>query len=100
MCPYSVSKGNGDMNGRAYVQKGDKCGWIKERNPHEILPKIARDVELTSDVTKSLVLDVDNPSGFQLLNSLLEDGYLVVIGDTYIHKKVVAPSASPFSPLT
>lgn len=86
------------MNGRAYVQKGDRFGWVK-RDPKSVIPKIAEDVSLTSDVNDSLVFDVDNPSGFQLLNSLIEDGYVVVIGDTYIHKRVAAPSASPFSPI-
>jgi len=86
------------MNGRAYVQKGERFGWVK-RNPKSVIPKSTEDVSLTSDVNDSLVFDVDNPSGFQLLNSLLEDGYLVVIGDTYIHKKVAMPSASPFTPI-
>ena len=85
------------MNGRAYVQKGDRHGWI--RGGLFDNPSKSSDVVLTDDVTNSLVFDVDNPSGFSLLNSLIEDGYLVVIGDTYIHKKVAAPSASPFSPL-
>lgn len=86
------------MNGRAYVQKGDRFGWVK-RDPKSVIPKSAEDVSLTSDVNDSLVFDVDNPSGFKLLNSLLEDGYVVVIGDTYIHKRVAEPSASPFSPI-
>ena len=86
------------MNGRAYVQNGDRFGWVK-RDPKSVIPKSTEDVILTSDVNDSLVFDVDNPSGFQLLNSLLEDGYVVVIGDTYIHKRVAAPSASPFSPI-
>ena len=84
------------MNGRAYVQKGDRFGWVK-RDPKYVIPKSAEDVSLTSDVNDSLVFDVDNPSGFQLLNSLLEDGYVVVIGDTYINKRVAASSASPFT---
>ena len=87
------------MNGRAYVQKGERFGWVKH-DPKSVIPKSIEDVSLTSDVNDSLVFDVDNPSGFRLLNSLLEDGYVVVIGDTYIHKRVAAPSASPFSPLT
>lgn len=86
------------MNGRVYVQNGERFGWVK-RDPKSVIPKSTEDVILTSDVNDSLVFDVDNPSGFQLLNSLLEDGYVVVIGDTYIHKRVAAPSASPFSPI-
>lgn len=84
------------MNGRAYVQKGDVFGWIKASR--YLNPKVTTEFELTSDVTSSLVFDVDNPSGFRLLNSLLEDGYVVVVGDAYIHKQVAAPSASPFTP--
>lgn len=86
------------MQGRAYVQKGDKFGWIK-RDPKSVIPKSADDVILTADVTESLVFDVDNVAGFSLLNSLVSNGYSVVIGDIYIHKKVAAPSASPFTPV-
>ena len=92
-------KGNGTMNGRAFVQKGNRFGWV-QRDPKSVIPKSAGEVMLTPDVTKSLVFDVDNPTGFNLLNSLIEDGYMVVIGDTYIHKKVEEPSASPFSPIS
>lgn len=83
------------MNGRAYVQKGDEYGWIKESR--YLNPKTTSEVELTPDVTKSIVFDVDNPSGFRLLNSLIEDGYVVVIGDSYIHRVQATPSASPFT---
>lgn len=83
------------MNGRAYIQKGDVFGWIKASR--HLNPKTTSEVELTSNVTDSLVFDVDNPSGFRLLNSLIEDGYVVVIGDSYIHKQVAEPSASPFT---
>ena len=92
------------MLGRAYAQKGEKAGWIRS-NRHFPgrpdlfdVPRNMNEVDLTPDVTQSLVFDVDNPTGFNLLNSLLEDGYMVVIGDTYIHKKQVSPSASPFTP--
>ena len=83
------------MNGRAYIQKGETFGWIKASRHFN--PKTTSEVELTSNVTDSLVFDVDNPSGFRLLNSLIADGYVVVIGDSYIHKQVAEPSASPFS---
>ena len=86
------------MNGRAYVQKGDRFGWIL-RDPKYVIPKTASDVTLTSDVTKSLVFDVDNRDGYSLLNSLINDGYSVVIGDTFIHSRPAAPSASPFTPV-
>ena len=86
------------MNGRAYIQKGERFGWVK-RDPKYVIPKTAEDVVLTSDVTESLVFDVDNRSGFSLLNSLINNGYSVVIGDTYIHRNVVEPSASPFTSL-
>jgi hypothetical protein len=86
------------MNGRVYVQKGERFGWVK-RDPKSVIPNSTKDVRLTSNVYDSLVFDVDNPSGFRLLNSLLEDGYVVVVGDTFIHNKVAAPSASPFSPI-
>lgn len=86
------------MNGRAYIQNGDRFGWIK-RDPKFVIPKSIEDVVLTSDVTESLVFDVDNMSGFSLLNSLVSNGYSVVIGDTYIHRNVAEPSASPFTTL-
>ena len=85
------------MNGRAYIQKGETFGWIKASR--HLIPKTTSEVELTSNVTDSLVFDVDNPSGFRLLNTLIEDGYVVVVGDSFIHKRVVTPSASPFSPI-
>ena len=86
------------MNGRAYVQKEDRFGWIK-RDPKFVIPKSADDVVLTTDVAESLVFDVDNMSGFSLLNSLVSNGYSIVIGDTYIHRNVAEPSASPFTTL-
>ena len=86
------------MNGRAYVQNGDRFGWIK-RDHKYVIPKSAEDVVLTADVAESLVFDVDNRDGFSLLNSLISNGYSVVIGDTYIHRNVAEPSASPFTTL-
>lgn len=93
------------MNGRAYAQKGEKAGWIRS-NRHFPgrpdlfdVPQNLNEVDLTPDVTQSLVFDVDNPRGFSLLNALIEDGYSVVIGDTRINKRQVEPSASPFSPV-
>lgn len=86
------------MNGRVYIQNGDRFGWIK-RDPKSVIPKSIEDVVLTSDVTESLVFDVDNRAGFSILNSLISNGYSIVIGDSYIHQNVVAPSVSPFTTL-
>lgn len=85
------------MQGRAYVQKGEKFGWIVSDKTH-VIPKTVNDVKLTSDVTKSLVFDVDNVAGYTILNLLIEDGFMVVIGDSFVHKNQAAPSASPFTP--
>ena len=86
------------MNGSAYVQKGDRFGWIL-RDPKYVIPKSSSEVMLTPDVTKSLVFDVDNMDGYSLLNSLINDGYSVVIGDTFVHTRLATPSASPFTPV-
>lgn len=85
------------MQGRAYVQKGEKFGWIVSDKTH-VIPKTVNEVKLTSDVAKSLVFDVDNVAGFTILNLLIEDGWSVLIGDSHIHLKQVMPSASPFTP--
>ena len=85
------------MQGRVYIQKADKSGWIVRDKTH-VIPKTVNDVKLTYDVEKSLVFDVDNVSGFTILNLLIEDGWNVLIGDSHIHKKQVMPSASPFTP--
>lgn len=88
------------MNGRAYVQNNnkDRKGWIMESDSYR-LPITYPQCLLTDDVEKSLVFDVDSGDGFNLLNSFIENGYIVVIASNIINRKPVMPSASPFSPV-
>ena len=85
------------MLGRAYVQKGETHGWVVAENKY-FLPKDISKVQLTHDVEKAYVFDVDNHEGFIFLNAMIEDGYSVVIGSNIVNKKQVMPSAAPFTP--
>ena len=85
------------MMGRAYVQKGDNFGWVVAENKF-FLPKDISKVQLTHDVEKSYVFDVDNREGFIFLNAMIEAGYSVVIGSNIVNKKQVMPLAAPFTP--
>ena len=85
------------MMGRAYVQKGDTFGWIVAENNY-FIPKDISKVQLTHDVEKSYVFDVDNREGFVFLNAMIDAGYSVVIGSNIVNKKQVMPSAAPFTP--
>jgi len=85
------------MLGRAYVQKGATHGWVVADNVY-FTPKDISKVQLTDDVEKAYVFDVDNRDGFVFLNAMIEDGYSVVIGSNIVNKKQVMPSAAPFTP--